>query len=95
MLVDRPGSLLAEQAGLIDLIAGQCNLLLNHALFGQRLAEGDTGAGTFGHQRQRSFSDPRWPACGGGSARTQAGLGDGEAIPSSASMLDAGTRTLS
>ncbi len=58
VLVDGPRRLLAQQSRLIDLVAGECDLLLHHALIGERPAEGDAGPGALGHQRQGALSHP-------------------------------------
>ena len=77
--VHQPGRLQREQAGLLDLDAGVGDPLLDHALLGQRLAEGDPARHPPAHQLEGPLGHADAAHAVVDAARAEAGLGDGEA----------------
>ena len=55
VLIDGPRRFVAQQSGLVDLVAGQRNLLLDHTLVGQRLTECDAVVDAVDHQGHGSL----------------------------------------
>ena len=76
--IDGPRRLLAQQPGLVDLVAGPRDLLAHHALLGQRLAERDPLLHPVDHQRQRPLGRAERAHAVVDAARAEPRLGDRE-----------------
>ena len=78
VLVDCPRRLLAQQPGLIDLVAGLGNCLLHETLVSQWTAERHPSTGPVDHQGQRTFGAAQRAHAVVDAPRPQPGLGDRE-----------------
>ena len=73
--VDGVRGQVAQRAGLVDLDAGLGDLVLHHALLGQRLAEGDPVRASVRPSAPARARPRRGPACSGGCGRGRDGPG--------------------